>query len=138
MPSSLWILWTLKAKGGAPEGREVAPLIRNPLGGSIHWVPVDCSGVGRVTRSRAERKAASNLKKHRVSFGEASTIFDDPWFVTFLDEEHSMDEDRYITIGLSTRSRLLLIAHTDRGGQIRIISARKATSNERKFYEEGL
>jgi uncharacterized DUF497 family protein len=85
-----------------------------------------------------ERKAASNLKKHRVSFGEASTIFDDPWFVTLLDEEHSMDEDRYITIGLSTRSRLLLIAHTDRGGQIRIISARKATSNERKFYEEGL
>ena len=44
--------------------------------------------------SRDERNAASNLKKHRVGFGEASTIFDDPWFVTFLDEEHSMDEDR--------------------------------------------
>ena len=85
-----------------------------------------------------ERKAASNLEKHRVGFSEASTIFDDPWFVTFLDEEHSMDEDRYITIGLSSRNRLLLVAHTDRAGQIRIISARKATSNERKFYNEGL
>ncbi len=85
-----------------------------------------------------ELKAASNLKKHRVSFGEASTIFDDPWFITFFDEEHSIDEGRYITIGLSSRNRLLLIAHTDRGGRIRIISARKVTSNEQKFYEEGL
>ena len=85
-----------------------------------------------------ERKAASNLKKHHVSFSEASTVFNDPWFITFLDEEHSIDEDRYITIGLSSRNRLLLVAHTDQGGQIRIISARKATSNERKSYEEEL
>ncbi len=85
-----------------------------------------------------ERKAASNLKKHRVSFSEASTIFDDLWFITFLDEEHSTDEDRYITIGLSNRNRLLLVAHTDWVGQIRIISARKATNNEREFYEDGL
>lgn len=72
-----------------------------------------------------ERKAASNLKKHRVSFSEASTVFNDPWFITFLDEEHSIDEDRYITIGLSSRNRLLLVAHTDRGGQIRIIKRTK-------------
>ncbi len=82
-----------------------------------------------------EDKAKSNLKKHQVSFEEASTIFNDPLFITFLDEEHSFDEDRYLTIGLSNLNRLLLIAHTDREGQIRIISARKATNHERKFYE---
>ena len=81
-------------------------------------------------------KAEANLKKHRVSFEEASTVFDDPLFITFLDVEHSIDEERYITLGLSRRSRLLLIAHTDREGAIRIISARKATKNERRFYEE--
>jgi uncharacterized DUF497 family protein len=85
-----------------------------------------------------ERKAASNLKKHRVSFSEAATVFDDPWFITFLGEEHSVDEDRYITIGQSKRNRLLLVAHTDRQGKMRIVSAREATNNERKFYETGL
>ncbi|MFH1008642.1 MAG: BrnT family toxin [Candidatus Latescibacterota bacterium] len=85
-----------------------------------------------------EHKAASNFTKHRVGFSEAGTVFGDSFFITFFDEDHSIDEDRYITIGLSSRNRLLLIAHTDRDGQIRIISARKATSNERKFYEEGL
>jgi hypothetical protein len=81
-------------------------------------------------------KAEINLKKHRVSFEEASTVFDDPLFITFLDVEHSDDEERYITLGLSQRNRLLLIAHTDREETIRIISARKATKNERRFYEE--
>ncbi len=81
-------------------------------------------------------KASLNLKKHGVSFEEASTVFDNPLFITFLDEEHSIDEERYITLGLSKMNNLLLIAHTDRGGVIRIISARKATNNERRFYEE--
>lgn len=81
-------------------------------------------------------KARTNLKKHEISFEEASTVFDDPLFITFLDVEHSLDEERYITLGLSQRSRLLLVAHTDREGAIRIISARKATENERRFYEE--
>ena len=81
-------------------------------------------------------KAEANLKKHRVSFEEASTVFDDPLFITFLDVEHSVDEERCITLGLSQKSRLLLIAHTDSEGAIRIISARKATKNERRFYEE--
>jgi uncharacterized DUF497 family protein len=81
-------------------------------------------------------KARTNLKKHGVSFEEASTVFDDPLFITFLDVEHSLDEERYITLGLSQRNRLLLVAHTDREGAIRIISARKATENERGFYEE--
>ncbi len=81
-------------------------------------------------------KARTNLKKHGVSFEEASTVFDDPLFITFLDVEHSLDEERYITLGLSQRKRLLLVAHAEREGAIRIISARKATKNERRFYEE--
>ncbi len=81
-------------------------------------------------------KAETNPKKHQVSFEEASTVFDDPLFITFLDVDHSVDEERYITIGLSKANRLLLIAHTERQGITRIVSARKATKNERRFYEE--
>ena len=81
-------------------------------------------------------KADRNLCKHGISFEEAGTVFDDPLFITVLDEEHSVDEERYITLGLSVTGRLLLIAHTDRQGTIRIISARKATKRERRFYEE--
>lgn len=81
-------------------------------------------------------KAASNFKKHEVAFEEAATVFDDPAFITLLDEAHSLTEGRYLTIGLSANNRLLLIAHTEREGQIRLISARKATKNERQFYEE--
>ncbi len=84
-----------------------------------------------------EKKAKSNRSKHQVTFEEASTIFDDPLFITLLDIEHSTDEERYITIGVSNSNQLLMVAHTDSGGQIRIISARKATNNERRFYEEG-
>ena len=83
-----------------------------------------------------DEKAKTNLKKHDVDFQEASTIFDDPMFITFLDEEHSIDEERYITIGLSSKQRLLMVAHTERGDKIRIISARKATKNEENFYAE--
>jgi uncharacterized DUF497 family protein len=83
-----------------------------------------------------DQKAKSNRKEHDVSFEEASTVFDDPLFITFLDVEHSTDEERYITLGLSAERRLLLIAHTDREGVIRIISARKATKNEQRVYEE--
>jgi uncharacterized protein len=81
-------------------------------------------------------KAAKNLQKHQVAFDEATTVFDDPMFLTLIDEEHSQDEERYITVGLSNRGRLLTIAHTDRAGQIRIISARKASGKEEKFYAE--
>ena len=73
------------------------------------------------------RKATSNAVKHGASFEEAVTVFDDPMFITLLDDEPSIDEERYITIGLSNRGRLLLPAHTDRQGRIRIISARRAT-----------
>jgi uncharacterized DUF497 family protein len=81
-------------------------------------------------------KAARNFKKHKVSFDEATTVFDDPMFVTVIDDEHSDDEERYITIGLSKQARLLVVAHTDRTGQVRIISVRKATRKEELFYAE--
>jgi len=81
-------------------------------------------------------KAQKNIQKHEVSFEEASSVFDDLIFITVLDDEHSDDEERYITIGLSNKSRLLLVAHTERENRIRIISARKATKHEEKFYEE--
>ena len=74
--------------------------------------------------------------KHEVSFDEASTVFDDPLFITVIDGEHSTDEERYITIGLSNKQRLLLVAHTELNNLIRIISARKVTKNEEKFYQE--
>lgn len=76
------------------------------------------------------------MQKHQVDFDEASTIFDDPLFITFLDEEHSLNEERYITVGLSNKNRLLMVAHTERIDTIRIISARKVTKNEEKFYQE--
>lgn len=81
-------------------------------------------------------KGKKNIRKHEVDFDEASSIFDDPMFITVIDEEHSTDEERYITIGLSNKNRLLLVAHTERDNRIRIISARKATKNEENFYEE--
>ena len=81
-------------------------------------------------------KEQKNIRKHKVDFEEASSIFDDPMFITVLDEEHSSDEERYITIGISNKNRLLLVAHPERNDRIRVISARKATRNEEKFYEE--
>ncbi len=86
-------------------------------------------------------KASDNIRKHKVSFGEAKTIFDDPYLVTYSDEFHSDSEDRYISIGYSTRNRVLLVIHTEYQETekiliIRIISCRKATLSERKFYEE--
>ena len=83
------------------------------------------------------RKAASNLRRHNVSFSEAATVFSDPLSTTVPDPDHSLNEDRSITIGLSYRSRLLMVAHTERGDHIRIISARELTRTERAQYEEG-
>ena len=82
-------------------------------------------------------KAASNLTKHKVSFREAATVFRDPLSITFDDPDHGDDEDRFITIGTSSGGRLLIVAHTDRGMRIRIISARETTRTERDLYEEG-
>jgi uncharacterized DUF497 family protein len=82
------------------------------------------------------RKAAINLKKHGIDFHEAATVFNDPLSVTFPDADHSAREQRFLTIGQSIRTRLLVVAHTEDGDTIRIISARLATRREQSFYEE--
>lgn len=81
-------------------------------------------------------KASSNLKKHQVSFEEAQTVFYDDFAVQFDDDEHSEAEERFIMLGLSAHARLLVVCHCERaaGEVIRLISARKATRNEAKFY----
>lgn len=84
-----------------------------------------------------ENKAARNLSKHGVSFEEAKTVFDDPLYVDFYDPDHSDEEDRYIIVGESRRSRLLIASYTERGKTIRLISAREVTRKEREVYEEG-
>jgi uncharacterized DUF497 family protein len=82
------------------------------------------------------RKAASNLRKHGVSFGEAMTVFNDPLAQTFPDDLHSEDEDRSITIGLSSKERILFLSHCEREARIRIIGARPANAAEVNAYEE--
>jgi uncharacterized protein len=82
------------------------------------------------------KKAGKNLKLHDVSFDEAGTAFSDKLSLTIYDPLHSEEEDRMILIGNSLKNRLLVIVHTERKDKIRIISARKATKNERKQYEE--
>ncbi len=83
------------------------------------------------------KKAKSNLRKHRVSFEEATTALSDPMAATGADPDHSITEARYITFGVSERGRLLVVAHTDEEETIRIISARTASKGERELYEEG-
>jgi uncharacterized protein len=81
------------------------------------------------------RKAIHNRRKHQVSFEEASTVFADPLSATVPDIDHSVEEERYITIGYSEQRRLLIISHTERNNRIRIISARELTPRERLEYE---
>ena len=83
-----------------------------------------------------QRKAAKNLRKHKVSFNEAATVFGDPLSTTVPDPDHSLAEDRYITVGVSNRRRLVMVAYTERLERIRIISARALTRAEREAYEE--
>ena len=84
-----------------------------------------------------EKKAKENFRKHKVSFEEAKTIFADPFLMTFPDPEHSDSEQRYLNIGISSKGRVLVLVHTERGGNTRIINCRKATTNERRAYEKG-
>ncbi len=83
---------------------------------------------------RDPRKAASNARKHGVTFDEAATSFGDPRSITIADPDHSLTEFRFVTIGLSLRGRLLVVVHTDRDRSIRIVSARKATRREAEQY----
>lgn len=89
------------------------------------------------------RKAKSNLGKHKISFERATTIFRDPNILSIPDDEHSEDEERWLTIGLDESGILLVISHTfkkisETNYRIRVISARKATKSEQKQYEEGI
>jgi uncharacterized protein len=85
------------------------------------------------------RKAKGNLRKHRVSFDEACTVFDDLLAVIFSDEDHSNGEEREIIAGYSMLDRLLLVSFTERSAdRVRIISARKATRGEQRDYEENI
>ncbi|HZW86868.1 MAG TPA: BrnT family toxin [Gallionella sp.] len=82
-----------------------------------------------------KEKALQNFKKHGVTFEEAATAFYDVLSNTISDNEHSEGEARFLLLGLSNQSRLLVVSHTDGGNSIRIISARPATNKERKYYE---
>ena len=83
------------------------------------------------------RKAAANLKKHGVTFQEAATVFGDPLAITFQDPDHSEEEERQMTYGLSQQKRHIVVSHTQRKDQMRIISARLMDRKERVIYEEG-
>jgi len=82
-----------------------------------------------------DEKARKNIKKHGVSFEEAATIFNDPKIATISDPDHSETEERFVSLGMSFIQRLLAVIHTERNERIRLISARKATTTERKNYE---
>ena len=82
------------------------------------------------------QKSKLNLSKHKVSFEEASTVFNDPLSRTFNDPDHSIDEQRFIIIGHSDKNRLLFVCHTDDEKIVRLISARDVTQAERKYHEE--
>lgn len=85
-----------------------------------------------------QAKAEANLKKHEVSFDEAKTVFDDSLFIIFADPDHSSDENRFIIMGESNQNRLLVVSFTERPAATRLICARRATSAERRKYEEDI
>ena len=84
-----------------------------------------------------QKKAATNRRKHGVTFEEATNALRDMFSATAHDPDHSDNEERFVTFGISSQGRLLAVSHTDRGDAIRIISARLATNIERQIYEEG-
>lgn len=83
-----------------------------------------------------ENKSKRNVRKHGVTFGEAKTVFNDPFAITIEDPDHSANEDRYLDIGLSLKGEVLVVWYTERNDSIRLIGCRKATRFERKAYEE--
>jgi len=81
-------------------------------------------------------KARSNTRKHGVTFEEAATVFADPLELTIRDPNHSVDEDRWVSVGTSASERLLVVGYTERGSKIRLIFARRATTREQHDYEQ--
>jgi len=98
---------------------------------------VEDNGQARFQVEWDADKAQANARDYRVTFDEAATVFRDPLASTIPDPDHSLGEERYLTSGLSTRSRLLVISYTERPGRLRLISCRPATRRERRTYEEG-
>lgn len=84
-----------------------------------------------------EAKAESNFKKHGVNFEEAETVWRDYFYIDLFDDEHSVEENRFLMIGESEGKRLLIVSYTERKSRVRIISARVLTAKERKDYENG-
>ena len=82
-------------------------------------------------------KAASNLRKHGVSFKDATTVFGDPLALPFNEPDHSVAESGVLTFGVSSLNRILVVSHPERGGALRMISARQTTRRERRIYEDG-
>ena len=82
-----------------------------------------------------KNKAVENLRKHDVSFTEAETVFDDPYFLVFADDEHSFDEQRYLIVGQSMEGRVLMVSYTERDEVTHIISAREAGRRAKRHYE---
>ena len=114
--------------------RDYAPAYPPPAGTARKLLS---SGyTGRMEFEWDPGKAAGNLRKHKVSFTEAASVLGDFLGTTASDPDHSEDESRYITVGLSNRGRLLMVAHAERHARIRIISARELTRDERRLYEE--
>lgn len=123
-------LWTKPAKTIIERtGAEIAIRQLNPGGAGKRYTSV-------VEFEWDPQKASANIRKHNVSFNEATTVFGDLLSSTAPDPDHGERENRYVTVGTSVKHRLLIMAHTERGGRIRIISARELTRNERKAYEE--
>ena len=81
------------------------------------------------------RKASANIRKHSVGFDEASTVFGDALSITVPDPDHSLGEHRFVTVGVSSSGRLLVVSHLDAGSSIRLISARPASRHEKRSYE---
>jgi uncharacterized DUF497 family protein len=113
-----------------PERRPAFQTVNQLLPPGDAW---SCFGSAICVSCR--NKAATNLKKHRVSFDEAVTVFYDPLAATLADPDHSDDKSRFVTVGYSARGRLLVVCRVDRRGATRLISARRATSRERGRYE---
>ncbi len=84
-----------------------------------------------------EEKAANNFKKHGVSFAEAETVWDDYFYIDVFDDEHSIEEKRFLIFSESEQNRLLVVSYTEREHSVRIISARELTPQERRNYEQG-
>jgi uncharacterized protein len=82
-------------------------------------------------------KNKSNIRKHKIGFAEARSVFGDPLSITIPDPDHAIDEERFIIIGMTDTRKVLTVVHTIRGERIRLISARPATNREKRTYEEG-